>query len=495
MPVLDAAMSPSAIIGMIESWPYLNTMGISIEGGEVKKVRPKENGKLEVEYQFEMVNSTTAETFTATVLGKFYPDDKAEKKYRKLLENLRGSEYFAAGSTLRGFAVYFADGSLRGFAFYIPELRLLLQTPLEDKKLPGLETALDHEQMKPFLAGYLNPGRPGLESIRTCTVDILRYKPGKRCALRYRFSYDGSDSTGNVAIAGQSASRMAGESHVGEGSKPSQRSLIGKIYGDGQEGARIFGIMSELARRGFDWGAADGIKIPHPYGYIPGLQMVVMEDVPSPSLKEMLSVPELDQHLQRAARALLKIHHCPLGVVRRQRVTRKFQVEGRVSIVKQAVSKAVKACPALRMPFKASMSGIKELSRGIFCPQPTLIHGSLYLAEFLVGENEMTIVDFDTFCNADPAIDVGNFLGHLRWKGLQLEWSPEEARRHAQTFLTAYRSDLPPDLTCRIDFYTRLALLRIAARVALQPRNLALASGLLEATMQDYSFERGPRVW
>jgi hypothetical protein len=484
MPVLDAAMSPSAIIGMIETWPYLNTMGISIAGGEVKKVRPKESGKLEVEYQFEMVNSTTAETFMATVLGKFYPDDKGEKKYRKLLENLRGSEYFAAGSTLRGFAVYFADGSLRGFAFYIPELRLLLQTPLEDKKLPGLELALDHERMKSFLAGHASPATPGRERVVACGIDILRYKPGKRCTLRYRLETM-DQATGSEP--GGAPSHFAGELR--------QRSLIGKLYGDGQEGARIFGIMSELARRGFDRGADDGIKIPHPHGYIPGLQMVVMEDVPNLSLKEMLSAPGLDQHLRRAAQALLKIHGCPLWVVRRQRVTRKFQVEGRVSIVKQAVSKAIRACPALRIPFKASMGGIKDLAHGISCPQPTLIHGSLYLAEFLVGDGEMTIVDFDTFCNADPAIDVGNFLGHLRWKGRQLEWSPEEARSHAETFLAAYHADMPPDLMRRIDFYTRLALLRIAARVALQPRNLALASGLLEETMRGYSFERGPRVW
>jgi hypothetical protein len=493
MPVLDPTTSPSAILGLIETSPYLKRMGISIEGGAIRKIRPKEDGKLEVQYQFELVNTATAETSTATVLGKFYPDDKGEKKYLTLLENLRGAEYFAAGSTLRGFAAYFADGSLRGFACYIPALRLLLQTPLEDKKLTGLELALDAERMKSFLAGYVGVGVPGPESIRTCAIDILRYKPGNRCTLRYRLEGVTDDDRPPIAEEGSPSAVGGRRASTCHAQRPF--SVIGKLYGDGREGPRIFAIMGEMARLGFGRDAADGIRIPQPYGFIPGLQMVLMEDVPSPSLKQNLASPTLDEHLQRVARALQKIHHCPLSLIRSQRVLKKFSAAGRVSNLSRGVSKATKACPALRLPLKASLKGLKALAPSIYCPLPVLIHGALYPAECLMDGNVLTILDLDNLCNADPAIDLGNFLGHLRWKSRQLEWSPEEARRHEETFLKAYRADMPPDLMHRIDFYTRASMLRIAARLALQPENLPLASALLEETMRGYTVEQRPRVW
>ena len=41
------------------------------------------------------------------------------------------------------------------------------------------------------------------------------------------------------------------------------------------------------------------------------------------------------------------------------------------------------------------------------------IHRDFYPAQVLVEGNRLFLVDFDLYCEGDPALDAGNFLGHL----------------------------------------------------------------------------------
>ena len=48
------AMSPATVVGIVGEWPGFREMGIAIDGCEVRKVRPKQHGGLEVQYQFDL---------------------------------------------------------------------------------------------------------------------------------------------------------------------------------------------------------------------------------------------------------------------------------------------------------------------------------------------------------------------------------------------------------------------------------------------------------
>jgi aminoglycoside phosphotransferase (APT) family kinase protein len=478
MAVSEAALSPSEVVGLVETWPCLHEMGLSIAGCKVKEVRPTEDGGMGVDYRFKLAVAGIEETLKTTVHGTFYRDDGGERKYTELLERLRGKEERSADGGVRGFTLADADESVPGFAIYVPEHRLLLESSLADEELAGLGMALDPDAMTPLLARCLAAYRPG-EEIRVCEVEILRYKRAKRCTLRYRLL-----------------------SETGPGS------IIGKIYGDAEKAERIAAAMAELARQGFGRDAIDGIKTPQPYGYVGELQMVLMEDVPGVPMSDRLGSPEVAEHLKMAARTLVKLHRCPVAV------PMTYDVEDRISHLERGVAKVVQVCPDLAELFESSLSRLGALARELDCPAPALVHGSLYPGEFFLGDGDVTIVDFDTICHGDPAVDVGNFLGHLKRKALQLGWTEEEARCYAETFLAAYEAECavrgalstgrlaagrerwcaveqdplsPRTAHCaprtafyrRIDYYRRAVLLKIACRVALRPAYRHLAVGLL----------------
>src|SRR5207245_4181447 len=76
-------------------------------------------------------------------------------------------------------------------------------------------------------------------------------------------------------------------------------------------------------------------------------------------------------------------------------------------------------------------------------PSDTLrpAHGSYKPSQLLVREGAVFLVDFDQFCLADPALDVGYFLAYLRPAGLwyhrpgMMPWF----QAAAEVFTTAYR--------------------------------------------------------
>src|SRR5438445_681899 len=152
MKEFETAMSPATVVGIVRQWPGLRAIGISMDGCDVRKVRPKQHGGLEVEYQFDLLKGGGGGPFRATVLGEFYPDDRGEKEYLNLLEGLNGTAHLSAGSRPRGFTLLFADSTLRGFALYDAAHRLLLRSPIADKKLPGLQRALDPDAMLRLLS-------------------------------------------------------------------------------------------------------------------------------------------------------------------------------------------------------------------------------------------------------------------------------------------------------------------------------------------------------
>jgi hypothetical protein len=467
---VDAALSPARVVGFVEQWPYLQETGLSVEGCEVRRARRSADGVVELEYRFSLHRPGTADQFMATFLGRRYADDRGESDYRELLASRSGKEHL------------FSDANLQGFALYVPELRLLLHASLEDERLPGLQTALAPEAMQPLLdelsafssqPAALADRRPRIahDSSRLCEVGVLHYKPGKRCTLRYRLeSRNDPESSGRT------------------------RSFIGKMYRDGEAGERVFATMQELDRRGFGRDATDGVRTPQPFGYLHDLQMVVMEELPGAPLSETLSAPGLDESLAMAARAAAKIHRCPLQIGREADETPADWIRS----LKRGVSEAIRVDPNLTARLEAGLRLIEDLARELPAPAATLVHGGFYLREVLVGRHGVALVDMDKFHNADPARDVGNFIADLRWHGLQLGWSEEKARSSRQMFLSAYvqafisGADLQAGVSQpssptwrsallgkRIDFYSRVFLLRRACRVAQRPKSQALMGSLI----------------
>src|SRR5207253_4018994 len=71
-------------------------------------------------------------------------------------------------------------------------------------------------------------------------------------------------------------------------------------------------------------------------------------------------------------------------------------------------------------------------------------HGGFKASQLLFHSHQVFVVDFDHFCLADPALDVGYFLAYLRPSGL---WHHRPGMRgwfegSAASFINAYRQAL-----------------------------------------------------
>lgn len=444
---LTAAPSPRKLLGAIEESLLLNDPCMSVKGCEVKKIRPLEDGRLEIEYRLKLVKLDTADRVTAKILGRVYDDDNGEREYQRLLERLKGN-----GSPA-------ADPFLKGFALYIPEFRLLLCSPAAIYELDGLRVALDSEAIKPHLNYCLKTGTHAGASISKCEIDVLRYKPGRRCTLRYRLWARDPHACGSQ-----------------------ERTIIGKIYKNEAKSRRILRVISELYHKGFGGDSMDGIRIPGPLGHIPELAMVLMEYVPGPSLRESFSSPRLADHLAAAARALVKIHSCSLKGVRKHQVSDEF------AILNRWVVKATWINPDLAPALETSLRDIIASAHDLDCPETVLTHGDFSPNHVLLGGGEVTIVDFDSVCNADPARDIGHFLAHLRLRVIERSWAEDKMRIYGKAFLAAYRPGIPSNLRARIDFYYRTFLLLFACQASCVPKRRRMATSFLAEAGNGYPF-------
>jgi aminoglycoside phosphotransferase (APT) family kinase protein len=91
---------------------------------------------------------------------------------------------------------------------------------------------------------------------------------------------------------------------------------------------------------------------------------------------------------------------------------------------------------------------------------PTFAHGDFKTEHLWIGAGGLTVMDFDTCCLADPAIDVGKLLADLEyWYSAYSQEGVKEAQTH---FLRAYASGTPTDRLRRAWPYAALTLVKLA---------------------------------
>jgi aminoglycoside phosphotransferase (APT) family kinase protein len=93
-------------------------------------------------------------------------------------------------------------------------------------------------------------------------------------------------------------------------------------------------------------------------------------------------------------------------------------------------------------------------------PQACGIHRDFYSAQVIVGRRRLYLIDFDLYCLGDPALDIGNFVGHLTEQSLRETGAPD-AFAEAEQALEDRFIELAGE-TCRpaIRAYTTLTLAR-----------------------------------
>ena len=343
-------------------------------------------------------------------------------------------------------------------AVRIPTLGLTIQRFPHDERLPDLAAAMTSSphtelwQALELVARRSLGGDAGGEVMLDAVDAVpLRYKPGDRCVIRYCLQLEDS----------------SGARH--------QVTVIGKLYRDFEQAASA----SELQTRLWELQGAQP-WIARPLGVVDPLPLVLTEDLGKdlghpPTLvgTEVIrfgkSLPT--QALDEAAAALAELHACSATSAGTRPRTGQDEA---IKAAKRATT-LIRYVPELAdvtAPVAATLgAALKALPTEGLRPA----HGSYKPSQLLFRSGKVFLVDFDQFCMADPALDVGYFLAYLRPPGMWYHragtrsWFEQAAAR----FLRAYDQRLAErgaDATSRAavlrrcHVYEAALLLKVAAR-------------------------------
>ncbi len=316
----------------------------------------------------------------------------------------------------------------------LPSEQTLAQSPLffsepgclveffpADSNLPALATAADPVQMAGLLA--LGDGADSRQPISS-NIEVLRYRPGRSCVLRYR------------------AKRKSGSEDV-----------IVKVYPPGPGAATVSQKLALLRAAQLP----HGVIFPRPLKFGEDDHLVVMEPVPGTNLNDLLrpkSREDAAGYITTVALGLAGLHSMNVDVGGAWSVANEFE-----QIVRRA-RRLRPIAPQLAEGAEHLLDRIAPLVSAN--PQPMcLIHGQFGPSHIFLSGSQMAVVDLDTAGFGDPAIDLGNFTAVLRRKIAMKR--QRHLRGLRETFLAQYEAHSNvKGLADRVAVAEAVALVRMA---------------------------------
>jgi aminoglycoside phosphotransferase (APT) family kinase protein len=280
-------------------------------------------------------------------------------------------------------------------------------------------------------------------------VTPVRYRPGKRHVLRY----DSCD--------------------VSEERQEDRQTVFAKLYQSSQDAERAWRVAHAVAER---LRASGDILTAHrPLGCVADDAVVLYPRIVGTPLSEHLrgAAPVLAQHLRQAGSMLRILHRetqatpgecrtsSGLGRTLSDELSPHRGFAGEVKKITRRTCEHIHALlPELGARINAVFLRARKLYEGLPQELPTFAHGDFKAEHLWLAAGGLKLMDFDSCCVADPAVDVGKLLADLEY------WYSacgHEGVREAQThFLSAYASGTPTDRLRRARPYAALTLVKLA---------------------------------
>lgn len=336
-------------------------------------------------------------------------------------------------------------GLKNGRAVAVPSLNAVLQRFPDDVELHGLAEATDSSLARERLAPWLDADFEA----RSVEAEPIGYKPMRRFVARYRFvSRDGTEQT-----------------------------LFGKCFRPGAD-EESWSAHSALAHTMHGQPPPEPNVAP-PEGRIPEWKMLVWRRAPGKPFLQLLEDADATSVAERIGAALAALHRSDVAWQRRHTTADELSTVWRwIELAKRVFPHSAprldRAC--------------EELIRLTHDPSPSRLrpsHRDFYDKQVLVHGEKMTFLDLDTACLAEPELDLGNFLAHLRLRRLQRPQLRTDEVGNA--LIEGYVARTGPPDRRRLHFYEGCAITRLACVYAFRPRWRGLASELLEEALTSIS--------
>ncbi len=320
---------------------------------------------------------------------------------------------------------HYAAAVGRPRAVLLSEPACLVELFPADWKLPALYVATDPQAVARKLASTEKPAGAAATTVRD--IRVLRYRPRRRCVLRYELEDPAADGP---------------------------REVIGKVYPDAATVARVAAKLRTLGPQA----RAEGLCLPEPVG---GTHVLLMERVPGANLADLLETTSVEEE----AREWIRLVAVSLASFHRLRLEEgeMRSTERELCVLRARTARMRAVAPAIGERAEALLDEIGRRLPGVRLGEPTLIHGDFKPSQILVHEGRAALVDLDRACPGEPAIDLGNLLAVLTKQAVMR--GQEHLRRLGPEFLDEYaarsgRSGLAPGAL----LFESLALVRMLVR-------------------------------
>jgi aminoglycoside phosphotransferase (APT) family kinase protein len=326
--------------------------------------------------------------------------------------------------------------------------------------------------------GRVVPGTGGERAIGRCTVEVVHHPRQGRCVLRYRLA--------------------PGAGGAGELRHPV---LFGKVYADPAAPAAAASALRVLRTR-----LHSRVDVPEPLAVVPALHLGLAEAIPGqPLLPRLLeaacaaggaATAALSDAVATAARTAAAVHGCDLPVtglpVR--------DLAGERAATELALTRLEPVWPEVAARLRHGVARALAVHANEAGPAdgwpvtPVLSHGDLTPGQVLLGAaGHVGLVDVDTLCLAEPALDLGRFLAYLHVAGIRRSRRARPLLEELTAqFLGCYLDACPPARTgpgarrlllARTAAHRALALARLGAGACWQLKDdrLGVAVDVLDA--------------
>lgn len=373
------------------------------------------------------------------------------------------------------------------------DIGLSVQAFPADGSLPALADSCDTSRHSPLFEALQFAARVQLGDdswqLVSASAEPIRYKPANRCVICYHLILEHSKDKGaslrNLAI-------------------------FGKVYADPEQARSVQALQQQLydeqTSRATGVGVAQSMEgtlginlsgnsplLPRPLGLIDALGLTFNQAIEPGKARERLvtGARALRPHMERGRGGEITELVIPSEELRLTAIAlarlHTSAVRPDVSAPRMGAKEAKRArerAELIASHNPAQAEEVQRLGQQLATHLETLqpdtyrpAHGGFKASQLLFHSHQVFVVDFDGFCLADPALDVGYFLAYLRPSGL---WYQRPGMRQwfeaaAEVFAATYRKVLSElgvaeseadNILQRSRLYEAALLFKIAARRA-----------------------------
>jgi hypothetical protein len=323
-----------------------------------------------------------------------------------------------------------------------PELGLSVQAFPADAHLPALAQSCDTSAGSLVfqvlqIAARTQLGDNGWQLIAANAVPV-RYKPGSRCVIRYYAQLEHASSSEQRTLL------LFGKVYADPTQASSVQALQQQLYDEQQSSDKIpllprpLGLIepigltfNEAVQPLHNTGPDDGV-----WGTLRTGTRAIQPQVEQSKEGAVISNALPEEELRLTAKALARLHTS--NVFPAEKTLRPGAKEAKRAKERAALiaGRNPEQAAEVQQLAKALSSRLEQLQPEEYRPA----HGGFKSSQLLFHSHRVFVVDYDGFCRADAALDVGYFLAYLRPSGLwyqragMREWFDAAAAFFRQTY-------------------------------------------------------------